>query len=88
MNGSSDTISPGERETIRSACGEDNNFSSGGGVRIDEITAGDHLIMEESHWVGRTPGDNRQGWQVTVTAPAANAGDMFAYAEVMCFRPD
>jgi hypothetical protein len=24
---------------------------------------------------------------VTVSAPVANAGDVFAYAEVMCFRP-
>jgi hypothetical protein len=90
MNGSSDTISPGERVTIRSACGDPAHFSSGGGLRVvddDEhpLTPGDHLIMEQSHfaWVP----DGRQGWDVTVSAPAANAGDVFAYAEVMCFRP-
>jgi hypothetical protein len=83
-NGSSDTISAGERVTINSFCGEDNNFSSGGGVRIDEITSGDHL--DESHWAVCTPGDNRQGWEVTVSAPSDNA-DVIAFAEVQCFRP-
>jgi hypothetical protein len=41
--------------------------------------------MEASHFVFMP--DGRQGWEVTLSAPAANAGDVFAYAEVMCFRP-
>lgn len=43
--------------------------------------------MEESHWVGRTPGDNRQGWQATLSAPSGNADDVTAFAEVQCFLP-
>jgi hypothetical protein len=89
-NGSSDTISPGERVTITSACGDPDEFSSGGGLRIQDdgdhpVTPGDHLFMEESHWT--TVPDGRQGWQVTVSAPSGNANDVFAFAEVQCFRP-